>query len=278
MAPFLSIGEFSRVTFLSVKALRHYHDVGILEPAHVDRATGYRTYDTEQVPVAQMIRRLRQLEMPLDEIRMVVTDADESLRGTAILAHLERMEDQLRRTQDAVHALRALIEQPLSPTIRYRLDPSCRAFALRARVSLRECESWTTRALVSIARTLRREGLAPAGPPGALLTSELFESEVGEVTAFTAVAATVRHAPAPFDLIEVPAIAVAVMTHAGPYAQICRTYGALGTLVAVREEGAAGPTREYFVVTPADTLDPDSYRTEVCWPVRSDHALQGGER
>ena len=55
----LAIGDFSRMTYLSVKALRHYHDVGILEPAQVDPASGYRSYDASQVPVAQVIRRFR---------------------------------------------------------------------------------------------------------------------------------------------------------------------------------------------------------------------------
>jgi hypothetical protein len=40
----LTIGEFSRVTHLSVKTLRHYHEVGLLEPVHVDPGTGYRRY------------------------------------------------------------------------------------------------------------------------------------------------------------------------------------------------------------------------------------------
>ncbi len=277
MAPFLSIGEFARATFLSVKALRHYHDVGILEPVLIDPATGYRNYGTEQVPVAQMIRRLRQLEMPLDDIRAVVATPDDARRSTAILGHLERMEDQLQRTQDAIHALRSLLEQPRPTELQYRFEPACRAVAVRERVELRECEAWTTQALVGIARALRREGLVPAGPPGALLAGELFERDIGEVTAFVAVGPDVARTPASFEFIEVPASAVAVMTHTGPYSQICHTYGALGTLVALREEGMYGPTREYFLVTPADTADASSYRTEVCWPVRSaDLVAEGG--
>ena len=45
----LTIGEFSRMTHLSVKALRHYHDVGILEPAAIDPYSGYRSYAADQV-------------------------------------------------------------------------------------------------------------------------------------------------------------------------------------------------------------------------------------
>ncbi|WP_410623475.1 MerR family DNA-binding transcriptional regulator [Amycolatopsis sp. cmx-8-4] len=44
----LTVGEFSRVTHLSAKTLRHYHDVGLLEPADVDPATGYRPGNTSR--------------------------------------------------------------------------------------------------------------------------------------------------------------------------------------------------------------------------------------
>jgi effector-binding domain-containing protein len=61
MSVLVPIGDFSRMTHLSVKALRFYHDQGLLEPARIDPATGYRFYDTGQVPVAQVIRRFRDL-------------------------------------------------------------------------------------------------------------------------------------------------------------------------------------------------------------------------
>ena len=63
----VSIGDFSRMTHLSVKALRHYHDVGLLDPASVDAQTGYRSYDVAQVALAQIIRRFRDLGMPVDQ-------------------------------------------------------------------------------------------------------------------------------------------------------------------------------------------------------------------
>ena len=72
----LSIGDFSRMTYLSVKTLRHYHDVGVLEPAEIDPSSGYRFYLPSQVGVAQMIRRLRDLGMPLDDVRTILTAPD----------------------------------------------------------------------------------------------------------------------------------------------------------------------------------------------------------
>src|SRR3954451_7960512 len=103
----LSIGDFSRMTYLSVKALRHYHDVGVLEPAEIDPATGYRSYLPTQVGHAQMIRRLRELGMPLDEVRTILSSRDEKTRDETLVAHLQRMEAQLEQTQQTVASLRA---------------------------------------------------------------------------------------------------------------------------------------------------------------------------
>lgn len=68
----LTIGEFSKMTYLSVKALRHYHDVGLLEPTEVDPSSGYRRYGAEQIGTAQAIRRFRDLDMPLEQVRAVL--------------------------------------------------------------------------------------------------------------------------------------------------------------------------------------------------------------
>ena len=68
-----SIGEFSRLTHVSVKALRHHHDLDLLCPARIDPGSGYRSYATAQAPTAQLIRRFRDLGMPLDQVKVVLT-------------------------------------------------------------------------------------------------------------------------------------------------------------------------------------------------------------
>src|ERR1700747_133353 len=68
----VSVGRFATMTHLSVKTLRHYHQVGLLEPAEVDPHTGYRYYALEQLPTAQLIRRLRDLRMPVADVRAVL--------------------------------------------------------------------------------------------------------------------------------------------------------------------------------------------------------------
>jgi len=68
----LPIGMFSRASSLSIKALRAYHEHGILVPAVVDAQTGYRSYAADQLADAAIIVRLRALDVPLDQVREVL--------------------------------------------------------------------------------------------------------------------------------------------------------------------------------------------------------------
>jgi len=65
----VSIGEFSRRSHLSVKALRLYDELGVLLPARVDKDSGYRYYDTTQLEDARLIAMLRELDVPLADVK-----------------------------------------------------------------------------------------------------------------------------------------------------------------------------------------------------------------
>ena len=83
--PFLSIGEFSRRSWLSLKALRLYDRQGLLTPALVDEDSGYRRYRESQLATARLVAMLRRLDMPLTEVAKVVAapgaDAAELLKS-----------------------------------------------------------------------------------------------------------------------------------------------------------------------------------------------------
>ena len=68
----MTIGEFARQTRLTQKALRLYDALGLLEPRFIDPQSGYRYYAADQLERAHLIARLRQLEMPLNRIAMVL--------------------------------------------------------------------------------------------------------------------------------------------------------------------------------------------------------------
>ncbi|MFI1918154.1 MerR family transcriptional regulator [Nocardia sp. NPDC020380] len=104
----LTVGEFSRVSHLSIKTLRHYHEVGLLAPAEIAPDTGYRYYSLDQVPTAQVIRRLRNLEMPVADVKAVLSAEDVTTRNELISAHLARLETRLAQAQTAIESLREL--------------------------------------------------------------------------------------------------------------------------------------------------------------------------
>ena len=99
MSARVTIGDFSRASHLSVKTLRHYHEVGLLEPSDVDPGNGYRYYAEDQIPVAQVIRRLRSLQMPVAEVKSVLAAPDPEVRNRLIVAHLDRLEADLASHQ-----------------------------------------------------------------------------------------------------------------------------------------------------------------------------------
>ena len=68
----MSIGEFARDSRLSAKALRLYDELGLLAPARVDEGSGYRFYEPGQLKQARLIAALRQLQVPLAEIKAVL--------------------------------------------------------------------------------------------------------------------------------------------------------------------------------------------------------------
>jgi DNA-binding transcriptional MerR regulator len=262
----LTIGEFSKMTYLSVKALRHYHDVGLLEPADIDPTTGYRRYSTAQVPIAHAIRRFRDLEMPIEQVRAVLDAPDEASRNAAIVAHLERMQRELERTQATVASLQALLEDVhRTSTVTLRTLPPTRTLAITATVGFDDSGEWCEAAFGALHERLACTETPPAGADGALYYGEFFELGAGKVVAFVPVAGD-PPAGGGTSALELPATDVAVLIHEGPFTDLDRTYGALGTHVALQRIGADGPIREHYLVA-GDDVDPADHRTEVCWPV-----------
>jgi DNA-binding transcriptional MerR regulator len=267
MPALLTIGEFSRASYLTIKTLRHYHDVGLLEPAQVDSSSGYRYYRADQIAAAQTIRRLRELEMPVEQVKGVLHTADAGERNALIAAHLERMEQQLERTTDAVASLRALLQEPEGAiAVEFRAVTPTPALSISAVVSLDALVSWWTAAFEELTGTMAANGLRPAGNSGALYAQEVFEQAHGEVVVFVPVAERVGAAGRVRPLT-VPAAELAVTIHHGAHDDFDRSYGALGRYLAEHDLKVEEPVREYYLVGPRHTEDANQWQTEIAWPV-----------
>jgi DNA-binding transcriptional MerR regulator len=269
MASSLPIGDFSRATHMSIKALRHYHRVGLLEPADIDQFTGHRRYTTQQIPTAQVIRRFRELDMPIEEIRRILIAPDVPSRNELIAAHLGRLEEGLTRTQTAVASLRDLLDHPQDPArtdISHRSVAGTRAAAITAVIDIDDAGPWYQGALGELQATINAQGLTAGGAPGGVYAADLFTNERGQATVFIPCTSQIRPVGR-VESVEMPPAELAIIVHHGPHGDIDRAYGALGAHVTQHALAVEGPIREYYLCGRHDTPDESAWRTEIGWPI-----------
>lgn len=266
MEPLLTIGDFSRATHLSVKALRHYHDVGLLSPFDVDPNTGYRFYSAAQLEAAQLIRHLRKLEMPVEQVKAVLGTSNMDERNEIIVAHLKHMEAQLENTRLTVALLRAMLEpKTMEIAVEHRFVPAVMAAAISEIVDLGAMAAWWAEAFQEIYAALRAQGETPAGPGSGLFATEVFSEEIGESLIFVPISKAIAQSGR-VRVMEIPAVEAAVAVHRGPLSTAGPSYAALGKYVAEHAIGADGPIRECYLEMTGMSND-DVTRTEIFWPI-----------
>jgi DNA-binding transcriptional MerR regulator/effector-binding domain-containing protein len=263
----LTIGAFSRLTHLSIKTLRYYHEVGLLEPAVVDPDSGYRYYRPGQAHSAHLVRRFRDLSLPVADVKAVLAAPDLTARDAILAGHLDRMRQQLRQTEAAVDSLRRMLEGgPAATAIEERMLEGGPTISAAADLMRKEVASWWWDALAGLRATAAAAGLEQTGPVGGLYDDELFTQDAGHARVYL----PVRDSPA-LDGTgarwELPAGRFAVALHAGTHRDVDRTYAALGTYAAAHGRDGAGPVREQYLTDPLDTPDNTQWQTEVCWPL-----------
>jgi len=104
----LTVGQLARRVGLTAKALRHYDRIGLLTPAAVDPATGYRRYGAEQVDRARLVQVLRSVDVPLEQVRACL--ADESIVPSVLSTHRRRLQARLDRVRGQIHRTDHLLE------------------------------------------------------------------------------------------------------------------------------------------------------------------------
>jgi len=108
MRDLVTIGRFSELSGLTIKALRLYGKLDVLHPAVVDFSSGYRYYSLDQVAIAKRIHLLRTLDMPLDEIRALLSDQHPAPVQEQLARHRRRIEERIASYQDAWALLQTL--------------------------------------------------------------------------------------------------------------------------------------------------------------------------
>lgn len=267
----MAIGPFSRASLVSVKALRSYHEMGLLIPAEVDPDTNHRSYRVSQLPDASVIKRLRDLDLPLKDINEIVAARDPDVTRTILAEHEATMRDRLEQTQRIVDELQQTIERPsLQTPVHLRTEPATHALVVRGLVQHADYAAFLDVAFADLYATLAASRAMPGGPSGARYPASV-DTDDEPIEAFLPIAAPVPvdHDRVVLDLL--PEVTCAVATHVGGYETIGDTYRQLGAWVAHHAVSAEQPIRELYVVS----VDPDTFqlvppadrRTEICWPI-----------
>jgi len=234
----------------------------------VDADSGYRRYAAEQIVTAQVIRRFRDLDMPLQDIHAVLQAPDVETRNRVISSHLARLQSSLARTQDTVASLRGLLDRPQdsSVPIDHRHVAAAPAAVITDIVETADVVAWYRGAMGEVAATLSAQDITPAGPLGGIFDTELFTEGRGRVTIFLAC----DPLPQPVGRVRttvIPPAELAMTVHFGSSTEVDRTYGALAEYVTQHALAVDGPIREYYLVGPSDTPDESLWQTEVGWPI-----------
>ena len=155
-------GEFGAATRLSSKALRLYAEQGLLVPAGIDPATGYRRYHRDQIPRGRLIARLRILGLPLARIATLLEFSPQA-RQAELRAWLAAQEAQLRRQRELIEALDGAAA-PITAAPRLRLRPPRKLLCQERRVHIGELDTFVTDAQQRIRARLQATGVPCDGP------------------------------------------------------------------------------------------------------------------
>jgi DNA-binding transcriptional MerR regulator len=268
MQNLLPIGRFSEVCRLSIPALRHYDELGLLPPAAVDPDTGYRYYSMAQASDAERIRSLRFIEMPLPEIRALLAGDPE--RTKALLeGHRKRLAEQAERQRYAITLLDSMLrdEPPAAYEIHLRQTAPQLAAAIRGRARWTELGPVVAASLGEVFRVTGDQGVRIAGPAYTLYHhADSTEAEV-DLEVGIPIADEIEPAGRVFGTT-IPGGLVAATVHPGRYEDIGAAYRALGEWVQEHGHETAGPPREIYLVGFEQVREPGALRTEIAWPIR----------
>ncbi len=264
-----SIGDFSRMSRLSVKALRLYDQEGILRPGYVDPQSGYRYYSSAQLPEANLVLLLRSLELPLPEVREFLREPGHLERNALLDTHRERLENRMREYGSIISSIVRLIERKerlMETEVTVKEFAEQAVLSVRFKTSLAAIGDNTGRAYGAIFGLLGSTGTPPAGPPFVLYHDEELKEEDMDLEACVPVEAGAVGGEGVVARV-LPGGRFASTMHAGPYNEIGEAYQALMLWIRTNDLEPAGPFRDIYLVGPQQVADPADYRTEVVCPI-----------
>jgi len=261
-----TIGEFSRLTGLTVKALRFYHEEGLLEPTSVDDQTGYRYYDGSKVELARTIAFLKELDFSLAEIRELLRECDDAAGLTAALqrqratideriGRLKKARQLLDEFLQAQHEGRQMLTTTATLQCEVKSLPPLKIAACRMHAPYQDCGAGFAR----LGKAFWNQICGPA----LLLCYDMEYQEIANYEVCMPIKS--GQSQGEIAVRDLPAARCVSLLHQGPYEQLGRSYEK--ALAYVKEKGfkLVAPCREVYLKGPGMFFkgNPKKYLTEI---------------
>ena len=268
----LKIGEFSKLSRVSIRSLRRYDEAGLLVPASIDPFTGYRYYSERQLPAANRIRALRDMGFPLTAVREVMDCYEDSgaLERCLLLRRAEAQEvmEEARR----LRLLDTALERLRKDETKMKYDVTIKTLPVRQVASVRkiipnydrEGDLWSIYCQETAGMNIQD------GDP-VLCTAMYYDGEFKEQDVDVEIQKNVVGTYADTEHVKfktVPAVQVASATFRGSYDQISAVNEAVAAWVEDNGWVFDGLFFNIYHVSPHETRNPEEFVTEVCYPVK----------
>ncbi|MGO1166841.1 MAG: MerR family transcriptional regulator [Janibacter sp.] len=275
-ARLMSIGEFSSRSRLSVRMLRHYGEHGILLPAEVDGANGYRRYTEEQLVEAAHVRRLRDVGFAVSAISVLLAARGTESYRQALALQRDALGDELRAARERLALIDQLLDQEGSTmssiAVSRETVPARTVVTLRGVIPAYDQEGQLWQQLMP---QLGQQGITPIGPGGAFEHDPEYREADPTMSIWLPVAPGTT-AAAPLEVHELPEQQVVQAAVEGPYSLISEAHARIEEFAAaegltfVERDGLDDPMDRLgfnrYLSDPTST-PPEETLTEVCVPL-----------
>lgn len=268
----LKIGEFSKLSRVSVRMLRHYDEIGLLKPAETDRFTDYRYYREDQLPTVCCITALKDMGFSLADIVRMLEIYNDKEKLESYFA--EKQIELERISQDMAHRLSLLEtarkrlrkEESMNYNVTVKTIPARYAATVHTTIPRYEDEGMVWGMMMSETARMKLVDADPCLCAVTFLDGEYKETDV-DVMAWKTVKGNypdTEHVK--FQTL--PEVIVASCTFKGGYHLITEVYAAVVAWIEANGYECDGPMFNIYHVSPHETQNPDEFVTEVCYPVK----------
>jgi len=266
----LKIGDFSKLSYVSIKALRLYDEMGLLKPISVDRFTGYRFYSANQLPRLNRILAFKDLGFSLEQIAQLLNEqiSSEQMRGMFRLKHAE-LHQQIEEDRSRLVRVESRLKQIEQEDKMSDYDVVIKKIAPMTVATIREVLPnyfSVGRLFQELMGYLSEQGMTKFAYDAAIWHDPGYkESDVDGEAVFS-----IDRLVPETDRIKVYELqgydSIACVIHQGSYYTLNNSYTHLLTWIENNGYRVIDPNREFYIQGGAE-LDNDSYITEIQFPV-----------